>query len=145
MELFVVLLIIAIIAALAVPNYLKRVERTRGERAIANAQIIAQALRMYYVKYNQYISATPLHPYPDGLDIINTNLDLDIEDPYFNYYIFAGEVAPDGDPLQGMTIERNSGIYQERHLRYLIDIDGDPEGWDSSSSWPWTPPGDEYD
>ena len=133
MELFIILVIIGIIAALGVPNFFRRVERTRGERAVANTQLIAQALRMYYVKYNQYIADLA------SITEINQYLDLDIEDPYFDYSVDDSATAPDGDPLQEITITRNSGVYNTNYLYYLIDIDGDPEEWDSSSTWPWTP------
>jgi Tfp pilus assembly protein PilE len=53
LELIIVIVIIAILAAIAVPVYTNRIERMRGERAIANIQLIAIAYKQYYVRNNQ--------------------------------------------------------------------------------------------
>jgi prepilin-type N-terminal cleavage/methylation domain-containing protein len=54
-ELIVVIIVIGILATLAVPQYLRAVERTRGAKARHCLSLIAQAEKMYYTEFSNYV------------------------------------------------------------------------------------------
>lgn len=142
MELLVTIIIIAILAAIAIPTYNTKVERTRGERAIANVELILDAFKIYRVKYQSY--PTPngagyggggLH----GLDYISQQLGLELSDSNFDYLLaFPGET--EWALYTTITATRNSGNYSGDIIRYEYDEnDGDPDRWHDTSDWPWMP------
>ena len=49
-ELIVVLIIIGILVAITVPTFRNSIERTRGDRAISNIEMINDAFEIYKVK-----------------------------------------------------------------------------------------------
>jgi len=55
-ELLIVVIIIAILATFAIPQYLKAVERAKGSKARHNASIIASALKMCRAVADQYVT-----------------------------------------------------------------------------------------
>jgi len=55
-EVIIVVVIIGILAALAVPNYIKAVERTRNKEAISMLKLIQQAEKMYRLENNRYVA-----------------------------------------------------------------------------------------
>lgn len=64
-ELLIVVAIIAILAAIAVPNFLEAQTRAKVTRAKADMRSMKTALEAYYVDYNRYmidINGTPTHP-----------------------------------------------------------------------------------
>ena len=64
-ELLVVVLIIAILAAVALPQYNKAVEKARMVEAVANVRAIANAHQRYYLEHDEYLGAGDM----DKLDI----------------------------------------------------------------------------
>lgn len=78
-ELLIVVAIIAILAAIAVPNFLEAQTRAKVSRAKSDMRTTATALESYYVDNNDY----PLcHPFgtataPDGWDPTNLNPNAD--------------------------------------------------------------------
>ncbi len=64
-ELLVVVLIIAILAAIALPQYRKSVEKTVIAEAVENLRSIAQANQRYYMAVGAYAGANDI----DSLDI----------------------------------------------------------------------------
>lgn len=54
-ELLIVIAIIAILAAIAIPNFLAAQTRSKVSRAKAEMRSIASALEAYYVDYNRYV------------------------------------------------------------------------------------------
>lgn len=131
-EVLIVIIIIAILTAIGIPVYTYRIERTRGEKAIANIELIKDALKMYYIKN----SAEPNYSITTPLSNINNILDLELTDSYFSY-----NISNPGTYRRIQSI-RNSGIYNTNSIMYSIDpTDGIPaENWDyTNSNWPWMP------
>lgn len=132
-EILIVVIIIAILSAIAVPVYTNKIERTRGERAIANIELIVSAMKMYYIKYPAG-PAYPIAPLPN----INTTFNLDLSDSFFNYNI---DTQGDHRIIEAV---RNSGPYNPGNSRIEYDIDpvdGDPDDWEAApaNAWPWHP------
>ena len=57
-ELLIVVAIIGIIAAIAVPNLLTAIQRSKQKRTMADLRAIGTALGSYQVDYNRYPTAT---------------------------------------------------------------------------------------
>ncbi|HEC69323.1 MAG TPA: prepilin-type N-terminal cleavage/methylation domain-containing protein [Candidatus Omnitrophica bacterium] len=55
-EVIIVVVIIGILATLAVPKYIKAMERTRNKEAISMLKLIQQAERMYRLENNAYVA-----------------------------------------------------------------------------------------
>lgn len=60
-----VVLIIGILAAVALPQYNKAVERAKMAEAVTNVKAIASAQERYYILYNRYLNCMEF----DALDI----------------------------------------------------------------------------
>ena len=86
-ELLVVVLIIGILAAVALPQYQRAVEKARMTEAVINVRTIANAHQLYYLTHGKYVDATSMHK----LDITipgveNTQLSAGrIQTQYFVY------------------------------------------------------------
>ncbi|MBI3735043.1 prepilin-type N-terminal cleavage/methylation domain-containing protein [Candidatus Sumerlaeota bacterium] len=126
-ELLIVVAIIAILAAIAVPNFLEAQVRSKVTRAKADMRTLVTALEAYYVDNNAYpypakddgLNAVPpfTEPHmPEGLipDLITTPIayvtdrlhepfSLDANDPeyhipFFHFYTREFQIVHDGDP-----------------------------------------------
>lgn len=134
LELLIVIIVIAILVSIGVPVYTYRIERTKGERAIANIELIKDAIKMYYVKYNTY-------PFPStallNLATINTTLGLELTDDNFTY----NTIYIEADEGQGIRATRIDGIYTGNIIKYRIHTPSEPtDGWDNTNStWSWMP------
>ncbi len=105
-EMMVVVLLLAIIAAVAIPLYNRSVENSRADDALSMLQMIATTNRMYAVDYNRFTqgpidnncnSATCVgaaSPSPPGCDLVACNL-LAKQDFGHKYYSFQA-LAPIG-------------------------------------------------
>ena len=88
-ELLITVIIIGLVAAFAVPNYTRTIERSRFRDARAKVIAIHAALEMEEVKTQAYGDGSTI----TGLDNINTKLGLNLTDPDGNFtfsYIAAG-------------------------------------------------------
>jgi prepilin-type N-terminal cleavage/methylation domain-containing protein len=65
-ELLIVVAIIAILAAIAIPNFLAAQVRSKVSRAKSELRTVAMALESFYVDNNGY-PATTVYPEPDGI------------------------------------------------------------------------------
>ena len=132
LEVLVVLIVIAILSAVAVPTFNAKIERTRGERAIANIQLIADAYKIYAIKNTVNPSAM------NSLTEINNLLNLELSDAYFNYDIKFEIIDIPGKFFLGTRIQaiRNNGTYLNKTIRYNLTS----SSWDIMiSTWPWMP------
>jgi prepilin-type N-terminal cleavage/methylation domain-containing protein len=83
-EIIVVMVIIGVLAAIAVPNYLTFIEQGACRSAVNNLSLIAQAQKNYYFnKGTYYISPNPA---ANDLPSIDSTLNLNITDDYFSYW-----------------------------------------------------------
>jgi prepilin-type N-terminal cleavage/methylation domain-containing protein len=86
-ELLVVVLIIAILAAIALPLYLSAVNDAEKKTALANMQTIANGLQAYRIR-------DPSHLYPTSLTLLTSDLNRDFSSmtdpagPGSRYYIY---------------------------------------------------------
>jgi len=109
-ELLIVVAIIAILAAIAIPNFLESHVRAKVSRAKADLRSITTALEAYHVEYNHYppnpdtskgfnvtpwqlttpspfITTRPIDPFKQGKDVTQTtNPALSKEKYYYDYF-----------------------------------------------------------
>ena len=62
-ELLVVIAVIAILAAIAIPNFLEAQTRAKVTRAKADLRVIAEALESYHVDHGRYPPAAGVGPH----------------------------------------------------------------------------------
>ncbi len=65
-ELLIVVAIIGILAAIAVPNFLNAQTRAKVARVVSDLKAITQAIEMYYLDHNSYINENESYANPDG-------------------------------------------------------------------------------
>jgi len=153
LEVLVVVIIIGILSAIAIPIYTNKIERTRGERAIANIEMIVDAWKIYRVKTGQpyYCSSDDLssHSNPAYLNAnnianINTYLNLEIHDDNFSYNIHReyGTGAEHIYFFASRTSKNKFLIYGIGNLIYGDYYQFHGEGWYflcEELTWPWQP------
>jgi len=61
-ELMVVIAIIIILAAIAIPNYINMTKRAQQSKATSDAAVIATALEVYHTDYNEYPASLTFDP-----------------------------------------------------------------------------------
>ena len=135
-ELLVVVLIIGILAAVALPQYTKAVEKSRATEAMQILGDLATAESIYYMTNGSYVAdATAL-----DLDFPNVSTGTDnavISGKSYNITLSAGSGADIGKSFTG-TAERNGGAYQGGKLTITVSNTGaiersvDKTGVDSS-------------
>lgn len=119
-ELLVVVLIIGILAAIALPQYQKAVERSRMAEAIQYLGDYANAQSIYYMQHNAFA---------EDMDELNGG-DITLSEPGDAFDYDAGRdrlLGKLGDPpnfIAYMTAERQSGIYEGCQLRVDVEVNG---------------------
>ncbi len=73
-ELLIVVAIIGIIVAIAIPNLLNAIQRAKQKRTMADIRSIGTALEAYAVDYNRYPAAagTTSYVWPSGISAVPT-------------------------------------------------------------------------
>lgn len=84
LELLVVVLIIGILAAIALPQYKRAVEKSKMAEAVIIVKAIAQSQQRYYLVHNKYVRC---------LDLDNLDIDLLGEDVYYGGYCPAKQTS----------------------------------------------------
>jgi len=69
-ELLIVVAIIGIIVAIAIPNLLNAIQRAKQKRTMADMRSIGTALEAYAVDYNRYPAAAGAYSLPSGFTTI---------------------------------------------------------------------------
>ena len=115
-ELLVVVLIIGILAAIALPQYTKAVERSRMSEAVQTLGDLATAQSIYYMQHNRFATGFT------GENSIASG-DMTIADPSANgrwTYTVTG-----GTDNGTMTAQRTGGMYNGGSLQLVVDPDGE--------------------
>lgn len=111
-ELLVVVLIIAVLAAIALPQYQKAVEKSRAMEAIAAVKSVAQADQMYYMTNGEYATSF------NQLDI---SIPWESDSKWYNYY-------HDAKGKNGWTLHLQGGKNTEDTSVYIGKKSGPYEG-----------------
>ena len=109
-ELLIVVAIIAILAAIAIPNFLEAQIRSKVSRASADMRTLATALESYFVDANHYPWPFPWETY--GLDATNVPNNLSTPIAYIT------SAAGISDPFSIKIGARNE---QYRRYGYIVD------------------------
>jgi prepilin-type N-terminal cleavage/methylation domain-containing protein len=85
-ELLIVVAIIAILAGIALPNFLEAQTRSKVSRVKTDLRTIATGLEAYHTEHNRYPSSTLIHPYMRLIPLSTpvayiTSIPLDIFQP----------------------------------------------------------------
>ena len=111
-ELLVVVLIIGILAAVALPQYTKAVERSRMSEAVQMLGDLATAQSIYYMQHNNFAGS---------LDDLNSFGDVQIPSFASNG---AWSLTFDTGTTGKMTVRRNGGMYDSSTLSLTVGTDG---------------------
>ena len=111
-ELLVVVLIIGILAAIALPQYTKAVERSRMAEAVQVLGDMATAQSIFYMQHNAFASS---------LTDLNNNGDVQITNPTATGKWTLVETSMSSG-VQTMT--RDGGMYSGSQLRLTVNADG---------------------
>ena len=118
-ELLVVIIIIGILAAVALPQFGKTKERAIGKEAIANLKLIAAAEKIYRMETSAYYPSTGSE---SSVANINTNLKLSLTEANWDY-----SITGDASTFTAYAYRNGSGGYLD--CQYTIthdDADGEP-------------------
>ena len=119
MEVMIVVIIVAILAAIALPLYTRTVERSRMAEAYTQLSVIREAQLAYYNRYLQYA------------DFLNDLINFRLDDPnsddlypnrYFQYKnIITAPISGDGFVVQCTRNDTNNVL----GLNYYISMNQD--------------------
>lgn len=101
-ELIIVVAIIGILAAIAIPGYLGQQTRAKREAAVENVQALGAAMELYYQEHNNY-----------GADCADTEA-CKIQYPSFKpqtNYTFSVDVSADGQGYTTTCVSDDFGSY----------------------------------
>ncbi len=94
-ELMIVVIIVGILAAVAIPMYQGATERAKASEAVAALGTIRGAMRVYYAEHGTYANGS----FTDGADITNGSVldvsDNDLMGRYFSSPCYTFDGAPD--------------------------------------------------
>lgn len=120
-ELLIVVAIIAILAAIAVPNFLEAQMRAKVSRVRTDLRTVATALESYYVDNNRY----PPQPFTNGdtlvLRVIPTRLSTPIS------YISSANIL---DPFVNVKVGDFQVFGPSGNIQTYSGYNADPEGYD---------------
>lgn len=109
LELLIVIIIIGILAAFAIPRYIRAARKAVASEAVTNIGSLRGALARYYQEWGVILDEADW----DNLDIENPN---NIQGRKFNYYLDSGSYDPNTGALdlelraEGITGTRGEGI-----------------------------------
>lgn len=124
MELIIVVIILGILIAVAIPQYTRAIERSYDKEAINNLELIVAAQKIYFLRNGNYWPGLcPGGGSEDIIDNINSALGLDLTESNFDYVVFHDGCAvypPDG--YGEGTAQRNAGGF-DRTWRFTTEDD----------------------
>ncbi len=85
-EIVMVMVIVGVLAAMAVPMFIRSVEEGKNQEAVAALRLIRTAERLYYLDYDAYVPASDTNE-------VNTKLDLDIESKNWKFWVEVDNTA----------------------------------------------------
>jgi prepilin-type N-terminal cleavage/methylation domain-containing protein len=96
LELMTVVIILGILTAIALPNYLRFVEQARADQAITYLKVIRTGEKIYYADNSAYIACgSAAGGASANAAAIKTNLGVEVTTEAYNFYI-AAPSSPSG-------------------------------------------------
>jgi prepilin-type N-terminal cleavage/methylation domain-containing protein len=127
LELMVVVVVLGILVAIAVPSYHKTVNLALVKDAKSNLRLIYAAHKNYHMKYGIWISL-------DDPDEINQQLNLDIEENHWNYLT---GIQPQWD---GTGVAQAIGTIDGAIYKFKVHDDpNDPTGHEPGEPYCFSP------
>ena len=114
-ELLVVVLIIGILAAIALPQYTKAVERSRMAEAVQVLGDLATAQQVYYMQHSEFAASK---------DALNQNGDIQLPDGSPNWVLTAAMASGTKPQSAAITLTRDGGMYDKSSLTINVAKDG---------------------
>ncbi len=126
-ELLIVVAIIGILAAIAVPNFLNAQTRAKVSRVQADFKAIATALEMYKMDNGLYISRYNNMSWPWRFKPLTTPISYLSKAKWPDPFAPKWAVTPDGDPVNYVY---ESHGWPEARVNYLTKkLNGSPHEW----------------
>ena len=122
-ELLVVVLIIGILAAIALPQYTKAVERSRIAEAAQWLGDAATAQSVFYMTYNSFASSVGAGT--AGTDLNYGDITIPQTSTLSNWKEPSGGPILSGDDTVTMTLERKGGMYGGAQLSITVKNTGE--------------------
>lgn len=133
-ELIIVVVIIGILASLGLTGYVKTIEKSKSQEAIANLRLIRAGEKIYRVENNTYVT-----PAPNDYSGINNTLRLNIDDRNYNYSV------PSANTIAFTARATRKPAAQSGYADTCIQINQDGtwgDGGCSGGIWPFQLPAD---
>ena len=93
-ELMIVIIIVGVLAAVAIPMYQIMPQRSRGTEAAAALGLVRSAMRIYYAEFGTFVNAS----FTDGAQVTTGDLlgvtDFDLLGKYFSTECYTFDGAP---------------------------------------------------
>ena len=122
-ELLVVVLIIGILAAIALPQYTRAVERSRMAEAVQMLGDLATAESIYYMQNDQFLAVDP----SSAAVTFDGDVQVVVPKKDTTEWNFAGTLTgPEGKANQQVTLTatRNHGMFSGAALQLVVDKNG---------------------
>lgn len=126
-ELMIVIIIVGVLAAVAIPMYQIMPERSKGTEAVAALGTIRGALRVYYSEHQSYVNAS----FTDGAQVTTGGIlsisDNDLMGRYFSSACYTFDGAPTANSFRILCDGASSTApvaSEVASVKYAIDQDG---------------------
>ena len=136
-ELLVTIIILGVLAAIAIPKYVKHVEQQKGEMCINSMRQIHAAERIYFMRNNDVwpddADAPTWSAWYDYQDINSSGLNINIFDPNFSY-TFMYQSDSQRFTIVARRKQSASEPYRGDDIRSSIEFDTKDITW-YNTSW----------
>ena len=117
-ELLVVVLIIGILAAIALPQYTKAVERSRSAEAVQALGDLATAQSIYYMQNNEFTALDSNKEMPGDVTI-----KVPSDSTTWEFSVLPTTTATDKAPVV-LKAKRKNGMYKDQELQLTVENTG---------------------